>query len=346
MPWIVALAATAAMVGLRALADPWLGSRQPLATMYGATAIAVWVGGWRAGALAVVLGYLACDWLFMAPRGGLGLRGPGDVAGLMVYVLSCALIVGFGEALRRANARALEAEKVLREMDRRKDEFLATLAHELRNPLAPIKTAAEILRRLEPGNAVLMGPRDIIDRQVRHLTRLVDDLLDASRITQGKVTLRRERLDARTALEAAIEAAKPALDDARHEFTVALPDAPLWVHADPTRITQIVANLLDNAAKYTPPGGRVALSARQDGGEAVIRVADNGVGIAPEAAGQIFRTFSQLAPAGSGPGGLGIGLALVKGFTELHGGRVSMASAGPGRGSEFEVRLPLAGEGA
>ncbi|HUP29123.1 MAG TPA: ATP-binding protein [Usitatibacter sp.] len=527
--YAAALFFTVLMVSLRWAVDPWLGARQPLATLYGAVALAAWVGGWRPALLTVVLGYLACNYLFIEPRGRLDLRGTADLLGSALFLLSCFFIILFGEGLRRADRRARRAEGALRgkalaqrllveihdatrglrdpnqvigeivdrvgrdfhasrclyvevdsegthasvardyidgvdsvagrhklgsfsaaltmdyqagrtvaiadvradertrapeslarldragiasfigvpvvkdgrlvgifgvqdraprtwsaddvalveqlaertwlavesaraesavreseeryrtiaetlsEADRRKDEFLATLAHELRNPLAPIRTALEIFRLKEPANSTLHGPRDIIDRQVGQLTRLVDDLLEASRISQGKVQLRRERIDVAAALESAVEGARPLIDRGRHQLKVEAPADALVVDADPTRLTQIVLNLLNNAAKYTPPGGHITLAAARDGNDVVIRVRDTGIGITREQIPLLFRMFSQ---AGAGmdraQGGLGIGLALVRGFVEMHGGRVSVESEGLGRGSEFTVRLPLA----
>ncbi len=234
------------------------------------------------------------------------------------------------------------AEQALREADRRKDEFLAMLAHELRNPLAAISNAVQLSRR---GGAEAHWPwcREIVARQCKNLARLVDDLLDVSRITRGKVRLRTERIDAAPVVAAAVEAARPLLDQRRHELTVSVAAGPMPLEADPTRLEQILVNLLTNAAKYTEAGGRIALSAAIEGAEVVVRVKDNGAGIAPEALPRMFDLFVQgdrsLARS---EGGLGIGLTLVRSLAEMHGGSVSAASDGPGTGSEFVVRLPAA----
>jgi PAS domain S-box-containing protein len=240
------------------------------------------------------------------------------------------------DELRRLNRELAEAH-------RRKDEFLATLAHELRNPLAPMTNALEILRRKEPTDPMLRWTRDVLDRQVRQMARLVDDLLDVARITRGRIELRRERVELASVVHAAVESARPIVDAAGHALDVQLPSQPLWLHADATRLTQVLLNLLNNAAKYTPPGGRITLSAREENGEAVLSVRDTGIGLAPEHVPVVFEMFSQVAPAlERSQGGLGIGLALARGLVELHGGRIEARSEGLDRGSEFIVRLPLA----
>jgi PAS domain S-box-containing protein len=245
------------------------------------------------------------------------------------------------DALRENVAELRRAEDALREADRRKDEFLATLAHELRNPLAPIRNAVEIMRLRDPVSSALQRPREIIERQLRQLTRLVDDLLEASRITQGKVQLRRERIDVSAAVHEAVEGARPAIEAAAHELTVTLASERICVDADPTRLTQVILNLLNNAAKYTPRGGHIWLTVEKEGAQAVISVRDTGIGIEEEHLPNIFKMFSQVTPAlERAQGGLGIGLALVRGLVELHGGHVEARSAGLGKGSEFVLRLP------
>jgi PAS domain S-box-containing protein len=240
------------------------------------------------------------------------------------------------DELRRLNVELSEA-------DRRKDEFLATLAHELRNPLAPITNALEILRLKDPGDPEMRWTRDVIDRQVRQMTRLVDDLLDVARITRAKIALRRERVALAAVVHGAVEAARPSIEASGHELQVSLPDAPVWLDADPTRLTQVLLNLLNNAAKYTPRGGRIEVEASADGHHALVNVRDTGIGIAPEHVGKLFEMFSQVVPAlERSQGGLGIGLALARGLVELHGGTIEARSRGPGHGSEFVVRLPVA----
>lgn len=235
----------------------------------------------------------------------------------------------------------LELEAAMRQAERNKDEFLATLAHELRNPLAPIRTAVGLLKMLPsmPPQAQRLG--EVLDRQSSHLSRLVEDLLDVSRIANGKVQLRLERVNLVDALKDAIDATRPAIAAAGHEFSVLLPGEPLWARADATRVTQMATNLLVNATKFTPRGGSIRLRACRDGARARIVVTDTGIGIAADEVEAIFGIFTQVAPAQDRGHGLGIGLALVRGLAELHGGHVQVRSDGPGRGSEFTLSLPL-----
>jgi PAS domain S-box-containing protein len=232
--------------------------------------------------------------------------------------------------------------------DRRKTEFLATLAHELRNPLAPLRSGLQVMR-LRSGHPAAGGPADVshvlgvMERQLGHMVELVDDLLDVARITRGQVELKRTSIDLKDVLDAAVEAAMPAMEEHGHRLRVGIEAGPLPLLADTTRLTQVVSNLLNNAAKYTPRGGAVTLSARRDGGQAVITVLDNGVGIAPESIEEVFGLFNQVGREHDrSQGGLGIGLSLVRSLVELHGGSVAASSAGAGLGSEFTVRLPLA----
>jgi signal transduction histidine kinase/CheY-like chemotaxis protein len=234
------------------------------------------------------------------------------------------------------------AEIALRDADRRKDEFLATLSHELRNPLAPLRTAIELIRIAWDDRALVEKARVTMERQLLHLVRITDDLLDVSRITQNKVEFRRERIDLRAVIHSAIEATRPMIDAQAHVLAVELPDAPLWADADFTRLAQAFSNLLHNAAKYTAPSGRIAVSASGDASLATITVADTGVGIPLGMLPRIFDMFTQpQAHRDRARGGLGIGLTLAKRLVELHAGTIEASSDGPGRGSCFTVRLPL-----
>jgi PAS domain S-box-containing protein len=243
---------------------------------------------------------------------------------------------------RRAEQQLQRLNLELSKADRRKDEFLATLAHELRNPLAPMRNVLEILRLKDFADPQLSWSRDVFDRQLQHMTHLVDDLLEVSRITQGKLELRKQRLELARAMQSAMEAARPTMQASSHHLSVTLPSEPLYLDADPTRLSQMILNLLNNAAKYTPAGGKISLAAEREGDEAVIVVRDSGIGIPREHLNSVFEMFSQLAPAlERSQGGLGIGLALVRGLAELHGGKVAAFSGGPGTGSEFMIRLPV-----
>jgi signal transduction histidine kinase len=249
------------------------------------------------------------------------------------------------EDLARRAAVAVENAQLyqaVREADRRKDEFLATLAHELRNPLAPIRNALYLLRSDATPAPAREQAREMMERQLHHLVRLVDDLLDVSRVMRGKVDLRKERVDVAAAAARAVETAQPLIDARRHTLTVNVPPDPVWVEADPVRLAQVVGNLLTNAGKYTDTGGRLMLTVEDTGGEAVIRVRDTGIGIARDMLSKVFDLFVQAETAADRTqGGLGIGLTLVQRLVELHGGTVQAHSEGPGRGSEFVVRLPL-----
>lgn len=230
----------------------------------------------------------------------------------------------------------------LREADRRKDEFLATLAHELRNPLAPIRNGLDILRA-SPMAANAEEIRTMMDRQLSHLVRLVDDLLDVSRVSKGKIELRKTHITLSEIIETAVDASNPLITAGRHELRLDMPDAPVWLDADLTRLSQVVSNLLNNAAKYTPEGGSILLAARRERGEVLINVADNGVGIPSDMLPRIFGLFTQVRDSlHRSHGGLGIGLALVKQLVEMHGGAIIAESPGPGKGSTFRVRLPVA----
>jgi PAS domain S-box-containing protein len=237
---------------------------------------------------------------------------------------------------RRAQADALL------EADRQKDRFIATLAHELRNPLAPIRNAVELLRRVPGADARPAAYGDVIERQVTHMTHLLDDLLDVSRITRGTIRLRRAPTSVGAALERALEVAMPTLRAAGHRLEVELPHEALPIDADLTRIAQVLSNLLINAAKYTPPRGHVAVAALRDGDEAVVHVRDDGLGIAPGLLPRLFEMFGQGADPERAQGGLGIGLWLARALVDLHGGRLAVRSEGPGCGSTFSVHLPLA----
>ena len=246
-----------------------------------------------------------------------------------------------------ADAALRESQARLREADRRKDEFLATLAHELRNPLAPIRNALQIMR-LTNEAVIHENARSIIERQLQQMIHLVDDLLDVSRISQGKVELRREHADLAAVVQTAVETSRPLIDAGKHELTLRLPPpGALIVDVDVTRMTQVIANLLNNAAKYTPQQGRIEIAAERSNGRARISIKDSGVGIPPEMLPQVFEMFAQIdRTLERAQGGLGIGLALVKSLVELHGGSVEAHSEGHGRGSQFVVNLPLTVAGA
>jgi PAS domain S-box-containing protein len=235
----------------------------------------------------------------------------------------------------------VEMARALQEADRRKDEFLATMAHELRNPLAPIRNSVEFLKLRDGLSEDVAQCRDVIDRQVQHMSRLLEDLLDVSRIAHGKLELRPEPVDFASVISDSIETSRPLIDEAGHELEVILPDEPILVRADRIRLAQVFSNLLNNAAKYTERGGHIRLTASMEDTDVAVSVRDDGIGIEPAALSDIFTMFSQAKPAlDRAQGGLGIGLALAKGLVSLHGGKIDARSEGPGHGSEFIVRLP------
>ncbi|MFO0929951.1 MAG: hybrid sensor histidine kinase/response regulator [Gemmataceae bacterium] len=247
------------------------------------------------------------------------------------------------EALQREIAERKRAEAALREADRRKDEFLATLAHELRNPLAPIRHALEIIRLAGTNQAAVEQARTLLERQVGHLVRLIDDLLDVSRLTRGKLRLVKEPITLQQVIHAALENSGPVLERAGLSLHVRLAEPPIDLIGDVVRLAQAVSNLLNNTAKYTPRGGAVWVTAEVDGNEAVVRIRDTGIGITPDLLPHMFELFTpQDRTAPYAQGGLGVGLALVRQFIELHGGSVTVFSEGTNKGTEFTIRLPLA----
>ena len=268
------------------------------------------------------------QWRWIESRGNPRLGLAGEVTG---YVGSSADIT-----------ELIKSQEALREADRRKDEFLATLAHELRNPLAPIRNSLHILRLTGDSKPGVEQVYEMMERQVNQMVRLVDDLLEISRITRGQIELRKERVSLTSVIQSAVELSKPLIDEARHHLAISLPPEPLTFEADPVRLEQIVSNLLNNAAKYTNPEGRIWLTARRERDDVVISVRDSGIGILPDMLPRIFEMFTQVEHSTSRThGGLGIGLTLVRSLVEMHGGKVEALSEGPGKGSEFIVRLPL-----
>jgi two-component system CheB/CheR fusion protein len=234
------------------------------------------------------------------------------------------------------------AEEDLREADRRKDEFLATLAHELRNPLAPIRNSLHIFRLAGVQDPTVARVTDMMERQVGHMVRMVDDLLEVSRISRGKIELRRERVELASVLRNAVDTSLPLIEAAKHKLHVAVPDEPLMMDADPVRLAQVFANLLNNSAKYTQEGGEITVKVHVENGMAVVSVRDNGEGIPPQMLNRVFNMFTQVDTGSRAQGGLGIGLTLARTLVHLHGGTIEAMSQGKGKGCEFVVRLPLA----
>ena len=257
-------------------------------------------------------------------------------------------IIGASKVARDITDRKLAEERTyrlltqLQEADRRKDEFLAMLAHELRNPLAPLYNILEIMKQGDGNGNLIEQVRSTLERQLGQMVRLVDDLLDVSRITRGKLKLRKERVELASVIHQSVEVCRPLAEYAKHELNVSLPPEAIYLYADPMRLAQVFGNLLNNACKYTDPGGRIGLTAERRSSDVVVNVKDTGVGISPDKLGSVFEMFTQIDRSlERSQGGLGIGLTLVKRLVEMHGGSVEAYSEGPGRGSEFVVRLPI-----
>ncbi|MCC6493863.1 MAG: response regulator, partial [Pirellulales bacterium] len=242
----------------------------------------------------------------------------------------------------RDESERKRTETALRNADRRKDEFLATLAHELRNPLAPISTGLEILAQSAHDPRAIDELRAMMQRQTQHMVRLIDDLMDVSRITRGKLELRKDRVDLADVVRLAVEATRPIIEQDRHELIVRMPDEPLLLYADANRLTQVIVNLLNNAAKYTPARGRIEIAAERAGNEVSLTVSDTGIGIPSDKLGCVFDMFEQIEQHGQfGHSGLGIGLTLVQRLVELHGGSVQVESPGRNQGTTFRIRIPV-----
>jgi signal transduction histidine kinase/CheY-like chemotaxis protein len=343
-----AVAVTLGAVLLRWFLDPWLGRDLVFITLYGAVAISVWFGGLGPAVLSMVLGYAIVNVRYISPDGAVSVTGAQQHIALALFTFSCALIIVLGEAMRRARDRYRVSEAALKERarelqraDDNKGRFLAVLSHELRNPLAPLRTGLWLLRVKNQDPAV-NETHDMMERQIAQMARLIDDLLDVSRIDRGKLELRAEHLALDALLRTAIDTARPNIDNQGHELVVRQPAEPLYVEGDLVRLAQVVSNLLNNAAKFTPPNGRIELSVHAEGKTVVVRVADNGIGIEAQRLPEVFEAFVQLDSSKPPAGGLGLGLTLARSIVRRHGGDIEARSAGPGKGAEFLVRLPLA----
>lgn len=252
------------------------------------------------------------------------------------------LLLGVGANQATVVLQHKRAEAALQEADRRKDEFLAILAHELRNPLAPLRNALSLMKLVGNDPQALEQTRGIMERQLRQMVRLIDDLMDVSRISRGKIELRKERLELAAVIKDALETTRPLIEESGHELALTYPPEPLFLHADPTRLAQVFSNLLNNAAKYTGRGGHIRLTVEREENDVLVKVRDTGIGIPADMIHRIFEMFTQVDRSLERPlGGLGIGLSLVRSLVELHGGSVEARSDGPGQGSELIVRLPV-----
>ncbi len=357
LPFLVAAALVSLALLFRGpILGPALGNDAPLSIFTLAVAIAAWYGGFRAGMLATLLSIILGTYLFIEHDSMIPHK-LADRVRVVMFIGEGAMISWLFYEMRTARSRVEQqreklteevklrraAEAELLAANKRKDQFVAAVAHELRNPLAPIHNALQIMQEAGSDPAMVERARGIMERQVDQMVRIVADLMDVGRVGQGKLELHNEQVDLRTVVQSAVEASTPLIQAAGHKLTVALPDEPIWLDADPARLIQVFSNLLTNATKYTTRGGHISLRAERQEKNVMVHVRDNGIGIPPEALPTIFEMFSQVEDgADRRQGGLGIGLALVRRLVRLHGGSVEAHSAGRGLGSEFVVRLPLA----
>jgi signal transduction histidine kinase/AmiR/NasT family two-component response regulator len=343
---LVAILATTLVV---TLGGHFLGEEAPL-LFFIVPVVAAWSGGLRAGLFAIVLSVPVAAYFF------LDIYRPEDQIRIVLFIAAAVLMCWLVESLHAARRRVeqherqlehevaerKEMERALQEADRRKDEFLATLAHELRNPLAPLANSLELWPIAEGHPAELERLRQIMEAQVKQMTRLIDDLLDISRITRGRIELRNERVDLRTLIAAAVDTIERLVQAQRQVLLVELPDEPLYVDGDAARLTQVFGNVLHNASKFTPAEGTIAVAAAAHGERIEVRIRDTGPGIPTNMLSDIFEMFRQLDETlHRTNGGLGIGLSLAKKLVEVHGGSIEARSSGASSGSEFIIRLPL-----
>jgi signal transduction histidine kinase len=361
LAYFVATAATVAALLVRVVIAPGLFTNATFLPFFMAVLLAAWYGGLGPGLLATALGALAYDWLLLEPVDSLAIGTVDGQVRMGLSLLLSIMISAACESLHAARRRAASMrsditelrrmEEELRELaaelseaDHRKDRFLATLSHELRNPLAPIRNALELIKRASGDPDKIEFARAAMERQVTQMVRLVDDLLDVSRITRDKLQLRREVVALREVVDAAMETAAPLVAARGHVVELDMAEEPLHVDVDPARAAQVLSNLLNNAAKYTNRGGRLRVHARREGDEAVISVIDNGIGVSEADIPRALEMFGQVDHSLTRTeGGLGIGLSLAKRLVEMHGGRIVIRNAPDGPGTEVEVRLPAAG---
>ncbi len=346
----IAVLTTVGATALRIELNPVLHDRNPFGLYFLSVIITAWLGGVGPAIAALILGTIAAAHFIILPGNSLLVDDVADVFALAIYFVVGAVAIALFHKLTEERRRFEQQLKINEELssrlsdaDKKKDEFMALLAHELRNPLAPIRTSLELLDRADIGQEQLAQVRKTIRRQLNQLIRIVDDLLDVSRFLRGQMRIVKEPVDLRTVIETAVETARPLMRERDHSIHVWVPREAVWVIGDNLRLTQVLSNLLTNACKYTPRGGRIQIAIEQQGCNATVEVIDDGIGIPKEAQVGIFETFTQVNTCrAQEQAGLGLGLAIVRQITELHGGQVSVFSDGPGCGSRFTVALPLA----
>jgi len=340
--YAAAASAVAVATVVRQLLDPIFQARAPYGFFLIATAFVAWRHGLKPALLSLALGIAFGRYFFEEPRGSLWVSGGYHQVIVAMTASIGVLISVLCESLRMAAVEYARSYQMALEADARKDEFLAMLGHELRNPLAPIRHALYLFDRMEVPNPMFGQLRQIMTSQVDHLTRLVNDLLDVSRITRGKIELNCETIDLKKVIDLTLDVTRPLIEEKQHLLEVAVPAGTVFINADPVRMTQVLTNLVNNAAKYTPPGGHIWVTADLVGHAVAIRVRDNGIGLSPEACKAVFDLFMQVDHSVErANGGLGVGLTLVKWLVERHGGTAEVTSPGLGLGAEFTVRMPV-----
>lgn len=341
-PWFVVLVLGLALAalgfGFRYLLDPWLGSRLPYAPVLAAVALAGWIGGWRTGLLSAVIGYFSANYFFVEPRREFTFDEQDLVTGISFYLVT-ALILYLGHRARSANRKLMLAMEVLRKIDARRARFLAVLAHEVANPLAAVRTGVDLLRHGGGDPEDSAQTLEILDRQINHVTRLIDDLLDIARIDQGKIQLHLQRIS----LDALLADATKLSDvfTAPRKQRVLLETTELcMVDVDPDRMMQVFTNILQNASRFSPEGGTISITGTRTRGWCHVSVRDWGEGIAAERLQDVFEPYVQIQTCTRRNEGMGLGLSVVKNLVVLHGGRVEIRSDGLGKGTELVVSLP------
>jgi signal transduction histidine kinase len=337
---LTGLLAAAAGLALRWLLDPLLGGRG-FGPGYLVVAVSCWYLGWRAAIVTACAFYFGANYFFVEPRGRFSFGTTAEISSLVINLISSAVMIFIVQKLRVLQTQLAAANRELEANARRKDEFLATLSHELRNPLAPIVTSAHILERETLPGTTAREAVQILARQTNHLSGLLDDLLDLTRIARGRIDLRKTTVDVRACVEDAVQSCR-ALAAKKHQMlSVQFPPGAVELIADPRRLTQIVANLVNNATRYSQEGGQIYVRVTAQNGNVEFYVTDDGPGIEAARLPHIFNPFYAGHPIDRTTQGLGIGLSLTKSFVDLHGGSIEARSAGAGKGAEFVVRLPV-----
>ncbi|KAA1257678.1 Sensor histidine kinase TodS [Rubripirellula obstinata] len=345
----IAIFSTAVVIWVRSLLNPWLNERCPFSLFYMSVLLTAWVAGSGPALLAIALGTLAAARFFIPPETSFWIEGVPELVQLVIYVIvNCIAVLLFNRVERQrrlAEERATENVRLgedLQQADQRKDDFLALLAHELRNPLAPIHSGMALLEKNEDAPEVVRSVRKIVERHTRHLVRITDDLLEVSRFRRGHLEIVMQRIDLREPIRDAIEMIAGAYESKSQLFQSLIPETPVWVNGDHVRLTQLAANLLGNASKYTPESGRIRLVVESHDGTAMVAITDNGIGFSDHHAARIFEPFVQIDESRIREyEGLGVGLTISKRLVELHQGSLSGRSRGPGLGSCFTVTIPL-----